>query len=281
MNTNPLRIPLLFGLLGFVSVPGVAAEFKPAARPVFESPRDVDFEFGGFVGERIRANVRNWLLIAPSSNPAMLQMFRDRDRTPRRDLVPWAGEFAGKYLIGNQRVVQAGSEEMNESLIHVFCLLYEMTSEPRYLHMAREIEKDWETPPSGDYVRSALAGKAFYPCPKPRWESLPSIQDKASVYRGPLLLTYDPRFDVHDPTNLPELDVSGNPVVLTRSKLTPQPILLLQFAARNGQPITLCDFASAGMAGNRYVSWLPVRELKPLSFSRENPLRAVWPGGTD
>jgi hypothetical protein len=51
------------------------------------------------MGERIEANVRHWLLPAPAANPAMLQMFRDRDRAPRRDLVPWAGEFAGKYLI--------------------------------------------------------------------------------------------------------------------------------------------------------------------------------------
>ncbi len=29
----------------------------------------------------------------------MLQMFHDRDRKPPRDLLPWSGEFAGKYLI--------------------------------------------------------------------------------------------------------------------------------------------------------------------------------------
>ena len=37
-----------------------------------------------------------------------------------------------------------------------------------YLQLAREVEKDWEAPPSGDYVRSALAGKPFWQCPKPR-----------------------------------------------------------------------------------------------------------------
>jgi DUF1680 family protein len=56
------------------------------------------FKLGGFVGDRIRANAENWLLVAPDANPAMLQMLRDRDRQPVRDLVPWAGEFAGKYL---------------------------------------------------------------------------------------------------------------------------------------------------------------------------------------
>src|ERR1035437_1164651 len=56
------------------------------------------FDLSGFVGERIRENAANWLLLAPDANPAMLQMLRDRDRQPVRDLVPWAGEFAGKYL---------------------------------------------------------------------------------------------------------------------------------------------------------------------------------------
>ena len=41
---------------------------------------------------------RQWLLPAPHANPGMLEMFRDRDRKPCADMVPWAGEFAGKYL---------------------------------------------------------------------------------------------------------------------------------------------------------------------------------------
>jgi hypothetical protein len=86
------------------------------------------------------------------------------------------------FLDGDKRVLQADSHEMNESSIHIFTLLYQETSEPRYLEMAREIEKDWATPPSGDYIRSALAGKAFYECPKPRWESLPGLQAIAELY---------------------------------------------------------------------------------------------------
>src|SRR5206468_10735798 len=37
-------------------------------------------------------------LRAPDATPAMLQMLRARARQPVRDRVPWAGEFAGKYL---------------------------------------------------------------------------------------------------------------------------------------------------------------------------------------
>ncbi len=57
------------------------------------------FGVGGEMGRRVAVNLENWLLIAPHANPGMLEMFRLRDRKPVPKLVPWAGEFAGKYLI--------------------------------------------------------------------------------------------------------------------------------------------------------------------------------------
>jgi DUF1680 family protein len=57
------------------------------------------FEFAGPVGERVKANTEGWLLQAPQANPGMIEMFRVRDRQPVPKLVPWAGEFVGKYLI--------------------------------------------------------------------------------------------------------------------------------------------------------------------------------------
>jgi DUF1680 family protein len=592
--------------------------------PALEAPRSAELKFGGFIGERIEANVQSWLLPAPKANPSMLQIFRDRDRTPPRDLVPWAGEFAGKYLIsgvqalritrdpalrkslstfvkdlvatqrsdgyfgpfpaiegmtgkgrwdlwgqyhvmlglllwyrdtgdmaayaacrrcadlfcrtfldGQKRVVQAGSEEMNESVSHVFTLLYEESGEARYLRMAQEIEKDWEVPPSGDYVRTALAGIPYYKTPKPRWEGLHSVQaiaelyfitgdekyrrayeqiwwsilegdrhntggfssgeqatgnpydprpietcctiawmaittdmlrmtgdsraadelelatwngvagaqcpsgrwwtyntpmdgerkasahdivfqaragspelnccsvngprglgllsewavmtsadgialnwygpstltartasgqrvtftqdttfpqsgkirltvspdvpeqfvlrlripgwsrktrvrigdedipdvqpgaylalgrewtrgtrieiqldmsprlwvgekeaaGKVSIYRGPVLLAYDPRFDSHDPRKLPEIDLSAEPETPVVTPSEPRPLMLQRFKTKGGGSITLCDFASAGAAGNPYVSWLPAPGLRAVPFSRSNPLR--------
>ena len=40
-----------------------------------------------------------------------------------------------------------------------------------------------------------------------------------------------------------------------------------------GQELMLCDFASAGAAGNAYVSWLPAPGVVRLPFTRENPSR--------
>ena len=251
----------------------------PAVQLPLRPPRSPRFAFHGFVERRLAANLEQWLLVAPQANPAMLDMFRDRDRLPRRDLVPWAGEFAGKYLTsailayrldpderlraqldgfvdaligvqdddgylgpfprserligrtadgkgalwdlwghyhailglllwyrqvgyrpaldaacraadcvcrkfldGRERVIDAGAEEMNMAISHGLCLLYQETGEERYLRLVREIERDWQTPPAGDYVRAALAGTPFFATPKPRWESLHDIQALLSLY---------------------------------------------------------------------------------------------------
>jgi DUF1680 family protein len=90
-----------------------------SARPA-EGTRDLvrdceyaaaQLELEGRVGEYLRGVTQNWLLIAPDSNPGMLEMFRDRDRQPLRSLEPWAGEFAGKYLTGAVQVYRVTRDE--------------------------------------------------------------------------------------------------------------------------------------------------------------------------
>src|SRR5579862_8966802 len=66
---------------------------------VFESVSHPSFHFERPLGQRLIANEREWLLRAPGDNPGLLDMFRARDRKPEPTLVPWAGEFVGKYLI--------------------------------------------------------------------------------------------------------------------------------------------------------------------------------------
>ena len=66
--------------------------------PEFETPRQLHLDFTGFVGSRLAANLEGWELRTPGANPALIEMFYDRDRTPPRDLLPWHGEFVGKYL---------------------------------------------------------------------------------------------------------------------------------------------------------------------------------------
>lgn len=243
----------------------------------FDKVGAAHYRFEGVLGRRIAANEANWLLCAPQANPGMIGMFRVRDRQPEPQVVPWAGEFVGKYLLSaidalalseapalraqvagvvaefiatqspegylgpfprrerllghwdlwghyhaiqallawhettgdaaalasarsaadlvcrtylgtGRRAFDAGDQEMNLALLHGLGELYRVTGEPRYLEMAREIEKDWER--AGDYLRTGLAGIEFYASPRPRWESLHDLQGLLTLYR----ITGDERY---------------------------------------------------------------------------------------
>jgi uncharacterized protein len=257
-------------LIVFVAI-NVAAEPISERGPLaVESLSGAHFKFSGFIGNRIDANLENWLLRAPQANPGMLEMFRVRDRQPVPQLVPWAGEFVGKYLVSailalrttddprlsqqisnvvaafiatqaedgylgpfpkevrllknwdlwghyhaicaltlwyqqsgdahalaaarkaadlvcrtyldsGRRVYDAGDAEMNMSILTGVALLYRLTGEPRYLQMAREVERDWER--AGDYVRVGLDGREYFQGPRPRWESLHDLQGLLELWR--------------------------------------------------------------------------------------------------
>ena len=66
--------------------------------PAIAAPPELRMTVKGWIGERIAANESNWLIPAPATNPGMIEMFNQRLNL-RDNPVPWAGEFAGKYLI--------------------------------------------------------------------------------------------------------------------------------------------------------------------------------------
>ena len=57
----------------------------------------ISMKLFGPMGERFEANMENWLLTAPYHNPGMVQMYFRRNQS-HQNLVPWYGEFSGKYL---------------------------------------------------------------------------------------------------------------------------------------------------------------------------------------
>lgn len=61
---------------------------------------DNPFRPAGEVARLANNIADNWLIGLRETNPAILDMFHERDRKPYRDLLPWSGEFAGKYLTG-------------------------------------------------------------------------------------------------------------------------------------------------------------------------------------
>jgi len=92
-------VPLAFAVLGQIGPATAAGGPREAGALRCDQIHGVRLDLAGPMGERVRANIDNWLLRAPEANPGMLEMFRRRDREPVPDLVPWAGEFVGKYLI--------------------------------------------------------------------------------------------------------------------------------------------------------------------------------------
>ena len=79
-------------------------------QPMFHRLPETVLSIEGHVGEYLTAVTDNWLKIAPYANPGMLEMFRDRDRKPYRNMVRWAGWFASMYLIGAVRRILPGTQ---------------------------------------------------------------------------------------------------------------------------------------------------------------------------
>ena len=89
-------------------------------KPVCTRIPKTDIRLEGFVGDYLKGVTEQWLLIAPRANPGMLEMFRDRDVSPLRQMVPWAGEFAGKYLTGAVQVLRVTHHSALKSWLKEF-----------------------------------------------------------------------------------------------------------------------------------------------------------------
>lgn len=88
--------------------------------PACQRIPDSRIHISGVMGDYLRAVTDQWLLVAPQANPAMLEMFRDRDAFPLRDMVAWAGEFAGKYLTSAVQVLRVTANPQLESRLKDF-----------------------------------------------------------------------------------------------------------------------------------------------------------------
>jgi hypothetical protein len=83
-----------------------------------------------------------------------------------------------------------------------------------------------------------------------------------SLYRGPLLLTLDRRYN--------DLDLQAVPTIDPAAPMTPEawperlPPLLLLAVPCGEATLHLCDFGSAGETGTLYRSWLPVARADAL-----------------
>ena len=89
--------------------------------PLTLSPvKNVSYKLEGYLSKRIDKSIHHYFLETPEANPAMLQVMRDRNRLPARNLVPWAGEFAGKYLTGAELIWRVTHEPALKQTIDTF-----------------------------------------------------------------------------------------------------------------------------------------------------------------
>ncbi|MBP9900055.1 MAG: glycoside hydrolase family 127 protein [Verrucomicrobia bacterium] len=125
---------LPFVTLCFASAALANAAAATTNRLTFDTLPQAHFEFAGPVGDRIQANLDEWLLRAPQANPGMLEMFRVRDRQPVPQLVPWAGEFVGKYLISAiQALRMVDDPRLRQQVSNVIVELIATQAEDGYL----------------------------------------------------------------------------------------------------------------------------------------------------
>jgi len=102
-------------------IPSLARAATPdKSPPTFDLPPALTVDLRGHIRDYINAVTDNWLLRAPLDNPAMLEMFRDRDKQPYRDLLPWSGEFAGKYLTASTLVLRLNNDPRLRSHLQRF-----------------------------------------------------------------------------------------------------------------------------------------------------------------
>jgi hypothetical protein len=125
---------MLRASLGFILAAISISAAAPTNRLAFDSLPHARFEFTGPVGERIHANLDNWLLRTPQANPGMLEMFRVRDRQPVPQLVPWAGEFVGKYLISAVQALRMSDDpRLRQQVSNVVAELIATQADDGYL----------------------------------------------------------------------------------------------------------------------------------------------------
>ncbi len=130
-TTNPSILRTLFSLASGICL---FSSTTFAAVDVMESLPLASYRFGGLVGERIESNIQNWLIPMPVASPAIIGMFYRRDEQPPQDLVPWAGGFAGEYLIAAIQALRlTGSAELRRSVEAAVEALIASQAESGYL----------------------------------------------------------------------------------------------------------------------------------------------------
>ena len=83
------------------------------------------------------------------------------------------------------------------------------------------------------------------------WVGERECRGKTSIYRGPILLTYDRRYNEFDIGDLPHLDGKELEGSFAKWEGRLPPFMLLSFPSTDGRDVRLCDYGSAGLGGSQ------------------------------
>lgn len=98
------------------------------------------------------------------------------------------------------------------------------------------------------------------------------LAGKASVFAGPILLTYAQEYNEVDPAEVTAIEPDTLELVDSGSlDMLHEPIVAYRVSMTNGGKLTLADFATAGAHGTFYDSWLPAEGLPPAAFLLGTP----------
>ena len=120
-----------------------------------------------------------------------------------------------------------------------------------------ELDREWRR---GDTVELGLDMSPH------SWKGRRECEGLAAVYRGPLLLAYDRRLNDMDPEDIPALDLAASGLRRAAWRSPRPPAFLWEARGAEGRTLRLCDFASAGIGGTPYRSWLRVSGIRESSY---------------
>lgn len=125
---------------------GMARAHADPVNPKLTRLPDTQYELHGVVREYMDAVTQNWLLKMPDTNPAILEMFADRDKQPHRQLLPWSGEFAGKYLTGGVQIYRLNHDPaLKEYLAQFVGKLTQTQADDGYMGpFEKRLEGNWD-----------------------------------------------------------------------------------------------------------------------------------------
>lgn len=100
------------------------------------------------------------------------------------------------------------------------------------------------------------------------WAAGEGHSGQVSLYRGPLLLALDQRFNPNWSGSRMPLELSSLQLEPVEYQGYPDPLVVLQATDASGTSVLLCDFATAGQSGTYYTTWFLNNQLETPSLQR-------------